>query len=190
MNPKVKLLALVLTSTAMLLFPNPALILIVLIAASSMIVFSGIHREFAIWLKSLLLVFILIVVLQSFTFGGLGFTFAGLYSGVFYSARLFVLIALVFLFVQTTGLGGLASAFDFLPGTISQVLVLALGLIPTVTDLTQKIINAQRCRGLSFRSPNIFRTYFPILVPLFAKTLDRSERMALAMQARGYEAGQ
>ena len=187
MNPKIKLLALVLTSTAMLLFPNPSLLIILLIATSSMIFFYRIHREFALWLKPLSIVFILIVVLQSFTFGGIGFSFAGLYSGVFYSARLFVLITLVFVFVQTTGLSGLASAFGFLPGTISQVLVLALGLIPTVTDLTQKILNAQKSRGLSFRSPNIFRTYFPILVPLFAKTLDRSERMALAMKARGYE---
>ena len=189
MNPKLKLLALILTSTAMLLFPEPALILIVLVGSFSMTIISRTHREFAVWLKPLSLVFMLIVVIQAFTFGGLGFSVAGLYFGLLYSARLFSLITLVFVFVQTTGLGGMASAFDFLPGTISQVLVLALGLIPTVTDLTQKILNAQRSRGLSFRSPNILRTYFPILVPLFAKTLDRSERMALAMQARGYETG-
>ena len=38
---------------------------------------------------------------------------------------------------------------------------------------------------LDFRTINLLKVYPPLLVPLFAKSIERSEKMALAMQARG-----
>ena len=59
-------------------------------------------------------------------------------------------------------------------------------MLPNVSLLASKVMNAQKARGLNFRSPNVTRTYFPVMVPLLAKTLERSEKMALAMEARGF----
>jgi energy-coupling factor transport system permease protein len=78
-------------------------------------------------------------------------------------------------------------AFSFLPGSLRHVFVLSLALIPQVTELAGKVIAAQKARGLSFRTPNIARTYAPVMVPIFAKMLEKSERMALAMEARGFD---
>jgi energy-coupling factor transporter transmembrane protein EcfT len=80
----------------------------------------------------------------------------------------------------------LAEAFSFLPGSLSQIFVLSLALVPGVGDLAGNIVRSQKARGMNFRSPNIFTTYMPVLVPLFGKTLYKSEKMSLAMQARGY----
>jgi len=190
MSPKLKLLVLILISSGMLIFTNFILIIIITISAFIILFTRGIQGKFTSWVKPLFLVFLLVVLLQSFTFSGFGFSLEGFYSGVLYAMRLLMLTTLVFLFVQTTRVGGLAEAFDFMPTSISQVLVLALSLLPNMTELIKQIVNAQKSRGLNFRSPNIFRTYFPILIPLFAKTLYRSEHMALAMQARGFEGGE
>jgi len=187
MNPKVKLLLLLIVSSAMLLYPNPVLIIPVAVLSLALLHAKGHSGEFVIWIKPLFLVFLTVILLNTFTLGGLGFTLEGFYFGVIFSLRIFTLFTLVFLFVRTTPLGRLAEAFDFMPGSFSQILVLALSLMPRIADLTEKIMNAQKSRGLNFRSPNVTKTYFPILVPLFAKTLDHSERMALAMKARGFE---
>lgn len=187
MNPKLKLLMLILVSSSMLVFTNFILIGSIAIAAFIMLLVSGIQKKFTPWIKPLFLVFLVVVLLQSLTFSGFGFSLEGFYYGVLYSTRLLSLITLVFLFVQTTPMNSLVEALNFMPTSILQVLILTLSFLPNITELTEKIINAQKCRGLNFRSLNIFRTYFPILIPLFAKTLYRSEKMALAMQARGLE---
>jgi energy-coupling factor transport system permease protein len=67
------------------------------------------------------------------------------------------------------------------------VLMLSLKLLPLVKDEAIKIINAQKSRGLNFKSLNFSRTYFPVMIPLFSKTLERSNRLALAMESRGFE---
>jgi energy-coupling factor transport system permease protein len=187
MNPKFKLFVLIVTATLVLVSTD--FLVITVTALSALVLFFAlrIHRDYMLWIKPVLLVMLTIILLQGFTFRGFGFTLEGLYFGVFYAARFVTILLLVSLFVHTTPMSGLAKAFGFLPGAISLVIVLTLALLPRLTDLTQKILNAQKSRGLNFRSPNILRTYFPILVPLFAKTLDQSNRMALAMQARGFE---
>ena len=186
MKPKVKLVILILVSTCMLIFPNFLLILIATLVTFALIFACGVKDKFMSWTKPLSLVFVVVILLQSFTYGGLGFSIEGFHFGILYAMRVLALLTLVFLFVQTTTISKLAEAFDFLPKSISQVLVLALALMPSVTNLTENIINAQKSRAMSFRTLNVFRTYFPVLVPLFAKMLYRSEHMSLAMQARGY----
>lgn len=187
MNPKLKLLLLILASSSMLIFTNFIFIGAIAIAAFIMLFAKGIQEKLIPWIKPLLLVFLAVVLLQSLTFSGFGFSLEGFYWGILYATRLLTLITLVFLFVQTTTISQLVEAFNFLPATILQILILTLSLLPNMTDLTGKIVNAQKSRGLNFKSFNIFKTYFSILIPLFAKTLYRSEKMALAMQARGFE---
>ena len=56
-------------------------------------------------------------------------------------------------------------------------------------DETQKIINAQRARGVNFGEGNLFeqaKMLIPILIPLFENSIKRAEDLAVAMEARGY----
>jgi len=170
----------------MLLYTNLMFLRITLIALVGTIIALRLNRRFVPWVKPLVLAFVVIILLQTMTFNGVFLSLEGIYYGFLFSLRLFILASLIFIFVETTPASNLAEAFNFLPKDISQVLVLAMALIPSVTDLSEKVINAQKSRALSFRTPNIFRTYFPVLVPIFAKMLYRSEHMSLAMQARGY----
>jgi len=186
MNPKVKLLLLIIISTSMLLYTNLMLLRITLIALVGTIIALRLVRRFVPWLKPLSLAMAAVIILQAFTFNGVFFSFEGMFYGFLFAVRLCILVALVFIFVETTPASKLAEAFNFLPKDISQVLVLAMALIPSVTDLAEKVINAQKSRAMSFRTPNIFRTYFPVLVPIFGKMLYRAEHMSLAMEARGY----
>ena len=116
----------------------------------------------------------------------LQFSVLGLMDGVNFSLRIYALILSVFLMVNTTQTSRLAEAFFFLPRDLRQILVISLTMLPNVSLLASKVMNAQKARGLNFRSPNVTRTYFPVMVPLLAKTLERSEKMALAMEARGF----
>ena len=187
MNLKLKLLILIIASSSMLIFANFILIVTIATIAFTLLIINKLQEKFIPWIKPLLLVFLIVIFLQSLTFSGLGLSLAGFYWGILYASRLLTLVTLVFLFVQTITISQLAETFNFLPVTLSQILILTLSLLPNMTELTEKIVNAQRARGLNFKSFNIFKTYFPILIPLFAKTLYRSEKMALAMQARGFE---
>jgi energy-coupling factor transport system permease protein len=185
-NAKIKLLALIVFSTSMVIYPNGAFIAAMSAILTALMLALRAHRRFVSWVKPLAFVFILVTAIHFFAVPSTFMTLEGLLRGILYSLRIYSLIAAVFIFVETTPAGRLAEAFDFLPESISQVLVLSLLLLPDVAGLSEKVLNAQRSRGLDFRSPNLFRTYVPVLVPIFAKTLERSNRMALAMEARGF----
>ena len=63
---------------------------------------------------------------------------------------------------------------------------------PTLMDEAQKIMNAQRARGVDFGEGNLFeqmKAIIPILIPLFVSSLNRAEDLATAMEARGYQGG-
>ena len=65
---------------------------------------------------------------------------------------------------------------------------IALRLIPLLIDEAVRIRNAQLARGASANGPlhKRVRDAAAVLVPLFASAFSRSERIAEAMEARGY----
>jgi energy-coupling factor transport system permease protein len=186
MNPKLKLLILVLTTSSLLVFPNIVLIAAITVFSVTLLIAKGLHEKYLIWSKTIAIIMLVIIALQSFTYSGAGFSMAGFWFGAMIAMRFLAFLTLVTIFVHITSTSELKDAFSFLPYTISEVLFLALVLLPKMAMLLENIVNAQKSRCLNFRSPNIFRTYFPILVPLFGKALAQSERMALAMEARGW----
>ena len=71
----------------------------------------------------------------------------------------------------------------------AMIMSLALRLIPTIMEETDKIMNAQKARGASFDHGNIFKraaALIPVLVPLFVNSLKRSEDISDAMESRCY----
>ena len=74
---------------------------------------------------------------------------------------------------------------------IAMIMSIALRFIPTLFDETNKIIAAQKARGASFDTGNIFakaKAMMPVLIPLFVNSFRRADELAFAMDARCYNA--
>lgn len=188
MNPKIKLFTIVgLTSLSLIVGWNLKLILPIFVGVLVSVFVFKVYIQLKSWLKFFGFVCLLIVLVQTFTYSGFGFSFQGLIYGLTFSLRFLTIVLLVFLFVQTTPTFKLVEAFDFLPKKFSFMFMLSLTLLPKIKDLVWLIVNAQKVRGLNFKTLNIFNAYLPILVPLFSKTLEKSQQLALAIQTKGYE---
>ena len=72
---------------------------------------------------------------------------------------------------------------------LAIVMSIALRLIPTLMEETDKIINAQKARCADFDSGNIFKrakAMLPVLIPLFVSSFRRADDLADAMDSRCY----
>lgn len=74
---------------------------------------------------------------------------------------------------------------------IAMIMSIALRFIPTLFEETNKIISAQKARGASFDTGDIFaraKALLPVLIPLFVNSFRRADELAFAMDARCYNA--
>lgn len=75
---------------------------------------------------------------------------------------------------------------------LALMLSISLRFIPTLMDETEKILKAQKARGVEFTSGkwrDRIKAIIPLLVPLFISAFKRAEDLAIAMEARGYRGG-
>lgn len=73
---------------------------------------------------------------------------------------------------------------------IAMILTIALRFIPTILEETSRIMKAQESRGIDFAHGSLrnrFRAIISLIIPLFVSAIDRSEELANAMEARGYD---
>ncbi|MBO5091138.1 MAG: energy-coupling factor transporter transmembrane protein EcfT [Clostridia bacterium] len=74
----------------------------------------------------------------------------------------------------------------------AMLMTIALRFIPTLTDETSKIMNAQKARGADFSSGGLIkraRALIPIIIPLFVSSFRRADELATAMECRCYRGG-
>ncbi len=127
----------------------------------------------------------------------------GIKFGVLISLRLILLIIFSSLLTFTTSPVQLTDAMEKILSPLSKfgvpahelamMMTIALRFIPTLIEETDKIIKAQKSRGVDFESGNIFRRlkmFVPILVPLFLSSFRRADDLAMAMEARCYRGGE
>lgn len=72
---------------------------------------------------------------------------------------------------------------------LAIIMSIALRLIPTLVEETDKIISAQKARGADFESGNLFKrakAMIPVLIPLFVSSFRRADELAYAMDSRCY----
>lgn len=72
---------------------------------------------------------------------------------------------------------------------LAIIMSIALRLIPTLIEETDKIISAQKARGADFESGNLFKrakAMLPVLIPLFVSSFRRADELAYAMDSRCY----
>lgn len=74
---------------------------------------------------------------------------------------------------------------------VAIIMSIALRFIPTLMEEIDKIMMAQKARGASFDSGGLIKrakALIPILIPLFVSTFRRADELALALDARCYNA--
>ncbi|MBL1230909.1 energy-coupling factor transporter transmembrane protein EcfT [Enterococcus sp. BWB1-3] len=127
----------------------------------------------------------------------------GVINGLFIFCRFVLIIFMSTLLTLTTPPLALSDAIEYLlrpfkvikvpVHEISLMLSIALRFVPTLMDETEKIMNAQRARGVDFGEGNLIqkmKAIIPLLIPLFVSSFNRAEDLATAMEARGYQGGE
>lgn len=135
--------------------------------------------------------------------GWLSVTEEGLWQALLILMRFILIIFMSTLLTLTTqplsiadGLESLLSPLKkihFPVHEIALILSIALRFVPTLMEETEKIMNAQKARGVDFGEGNIkdqMLAIIPLLIPLFISSINRAEELAIAMTARGYQSGE
>lgn len=138
-----------------------------------------------------------------FEWGIFAVTDFGLMNGLFIFCRFVLIIFMSTLLTLTTAPLSLSDAIEYLlrplkvvkfpAHEVSLMLSIALRFVPTLMDETEKIMNAQRARGVDFGEGNLaqkMKAIVPLLIPLFVSSFNRAEDLAIAMEARGYQGGE
>lgn len=125
-------------------------------------------------------------------------------EGLLYA--LFVIVRIVVLLVGTTVLLSYTTSPIALTDSIEQLLAplkkirvpvhdfammmtIALRFIPTLIDETNKIMSAQKARGVNFSEGGLLKrakALIPIFIPLFVSSIRRADELAVAMECRCY----
>ncbi len=74
---------------------------------------------------------------------------------------------------------------------VAIIMSIALRMIPALMEETDKIVMAQKARGADFDTGSVFRrakALIPVLIPLFVGAFRRADELALALDARCYNA--
>ena len=128
----------------------------------------------------------------------------GLWRALFMFLRIFVLITATSIFLTyTTTPMDLTDALESLMAPLKLIHVpvhvfammmsITLRFIPTLTEETEKIMNAQKARGADFVNGSLIKrvkALIPILIPLFSSAINRATQLADAMECRCYHGGE
>jgi energy-coupling factor transport system permease protein len=134
--------------------------------------------------------------------GPLSITREGIAQGLYFTVRLILLVSFTSLLTLTTSTVELTFAIErvtrplkrlgFPSEEFAMMLTIALRFIPVLFLELDKIVKAQRARGVRFDRGTLRergQAYLAILVPLFFNTFGRALELATAMEVRCYEAG-
>jgi energy-coupling factor transport system permease protein len=121
----------------------------------------------------------------------------GLIDATFIASRLLIIILLMSYLTLTTTYIEIAEGIEILlsplkivkfpVSEVSLMLSISLRFIPTVLEETQKIINAQKSRGIDFKQGSLTlraKKYLSVLIPLLNNTFTRSEELANVLELR------
>lgn len=75
----------------------------------------------------------------------------------------------------------------------AMMMTIALRFIPTLIEETDKIMNAQKARGVDFSSGSLVqraKALLPVIIPLFVSAFRRADDLATAMECRCYHGGE
>ncbi len=213
LDPRTKLICMMILMTALMLSHEPILLGVFAIFSTVIIILSRIPVRFVlrnlrpfVWLFGITLFFHLFWtsgrILARIPIIDAEITYEGLHVGLTYSARLGLLIILAAALTLTTSPIEMTDALErlFAPlkrfrvptHEIVMMLTLSLRFIPTLMEEAQRLKNAQISRGASFNGTLLqrIRSIIPLILPLFISAFRRADELALAMDSRCYIGGE
>lgn len=213
LDPRAKLVSAIWFIVIIFLANNWLTYLVLALFVLTAIKLSEINPKFFInGVKPLIWLILFTVILQIlftsgqtiwFRFGPIVISEEGILNGVFIFTRFVLIIFMSTILTLTTMPLSLTDAIEYLLRPLAAVKVpvheialmlsIALRFVPTLMDETEKIMNAQRARGIDFGEGNIYqqmKAIVPLLIPLFVSSFNRAEELATAMEARGYKGGE
>ncbi len=213
LDPRTKLVMLVVYIVALFVADNWVSYLVVLGFLAAVVVVSTIPLKSIVrGMKPLVMILIFTGVLNIFFTAGetllvsfwvVKIYLEGIVRALFMVTRILMLITGTFLLTYTTSPIALTDGLETLLSPLkklrlpvhelSMMMCIALRFIPTLIEETDKIMAAQKARGADFESGKLMervRALVPILVPLFISAFRRADELATAMECRCYQGGQ
>lgn len=170
---------------------------------------SGLSLRMAVGSVRLLFLFLILAMVFNFVFWqpenstGLFVVphphLAGLVRGAWVGARLVLMVSFVNLFLLSTAPEECAEAASFFLFPVKRILrgasgvpivvMIALGFVPLVLAEGNRIMTAQRARGMRMerRLTGRIRELRPVVVPLFRSIILRADQLSVALEVRCFD---
>ncbi len=126
----------------------------------------------------------------------------GIELATYISIRLILLSFFTFVLTSTTSNIELTDGFEtiisplkifrFPAEEVSLMISISLRFVPVLFEEADRIMKAQVSRGTEFNRGNLIKrakSFLPLLLPLLLNALSRADKLAIAMEARGYVIG-
>ncbi|MDY0214805.1 MAG: energy-coupling factor transporter transmembrane component T [Bacilli bacterium] len=216
-DPRIKFLGLIVFMVLIFLkFTNPAmdfimygiyaLVIFIIMKVAKLKVMAIFKQLKSLWFMMLFLLVINLFTFQSstgnvwFMIGNFAVRDVAIYQTLYIFLRLVLMISLTSVLTASTKPLDLTYAIEwymaplkvirFPVHEIAMTISIALRFIPTLLDETGRIMRAQESRGVDFKGGKLkekLRAIVALIVPLFVSALQRSDELANAMIARGYD---
>ena len=213
LDPRIKLVLTVVYITALFLASGVLAYALMFLALVTCLSVSRIKPKAAVrGLKPVIIIILFTVVLNIFFFRGETILFEyrrivvtqeGLFAAVFMAARLMMLIVGTFLLTYTTSPIALTNGLERMLNPLKKIklpvhelammMSIALRMIPTLIEETDKIMSAQKARGADFETGGLIKrakAIIPLVIPLFISAFRRADELAIAMESRCYHGGE
>lgn len=204
LNPLTKGAGVLLLIGATFLLPPPITGGVLLVGVLLPLAYASLlaRRFLTILVKTLMPVLISLVLVQGLFFpssdptiiavGPLLFRRAGLQFALDTGSRLLVVAGAPLLWFQTTHPGMLVQALiqTGMPRSIGYIVLVALQLLPAISERAIAVSEAQRARGLETEGTILkrMRGVLPLVSPLIVGSLIEAEERAMAIEARAFNA--
>ncbi|MDH7555472.1 MAG: energy-coupling factor transporter transmembrane component T family protein [Candidatus Methanosuratincola sp.] len=193
-DPRSKLVYLILFTSLTVYFTNPVALLIIFLSFLPMVYVGKVSAR---WRQSLRGSLFFIVFIFIFNFAPAAYYSGNLLdaavSAIAMSLRFLNLISVFSIFFLTTSPEDLTQSMVQLkiPYDYALTFNMAMRFVPTLSREAQYIMDAQRSRGLEMEKGNFvsrIRNYIPVLIPLIISSFRRAELVADAMESRAFGA--
>ncbi|HDS03303.1 MAG TPA: energy-coupling factor transporter transmembrane protein EcfT [Firmicutes bacterium] len=208
LDPRTKFIGLTGVMAYIFLFPSLVVYLFLMVSLHLVLMFSSLRYRY-IWrgLRPVLFLILFSAFFNLFFTPGetlwWKITKEGLYFGLLYAMRIYLLVFSSIILTFTTSPIRLTDAMEYFMKPlkilkvpvedIALMLVIALRFIPTLLEEIDRLIKAQMSRGVDFDRGNLFKRIkrlLPVFVPLFVSCFKRAEELADAMESRCYRGGE
>lgn len=135
--------------------------------------------------------------------GFIKITELGIYNAIFMAFRIITLVIFGLMLTYTTTPTSLTDALESLlkplkylhvdVHSIAMTMTIALRFIPTLIEEVDKIMSAQKSRGVDMETGGLIKrvkAVVPIMIPLFVSSFRRATELAYAMECRCYRGGE